>query len=451
MRLQWFEVQGYKNFRAPLRLEDLGRFNVLHGDNNTGKSNLLESIGLLFVALGALREDTSARTSIAEAFARTSAPAAKDGARSAIRSEKYLAERGFPPEDIFDFTSQAPITLRASFQPDAGDLAADEPPSARGPIEVELRLDRRPEGAEVSLTRLVRSGGADLSAASNEEVARVLHGLGPRVGARVVEPRFLLIRADRSVVCDPPRGDAAPLVAREPMPLDLGLALYKAEREKGAPRRRFERFVAALEHIRSLVGEGRWRMDYTLEIERAELSLERGSELIPLRLMGSGVQQIAVLAGRLAMAGPAVVEIEEPELNLRWSAQHRLREMLRELCSVEDGPSQVLVTSHSSAFEFEPMFYALELGPNGPGVRRRPAEEAPRLLNPEVERPPEGARAPLSYVTRDGLVRVPDDVRRALGVAEGGGVTFVEGKDGLFYMLGDAQVLDMIEPGALRP
>ncbi len=44
-------------------------------------------------------------------------------------------------------------------------------------------------------------------------------------------------------------------------------------------------------------------------------------------------------------------------------------------------------------------------------------------------------------------MRVPDDVRRALGVVDGGGVTFIEGKDGLFYMLGDAQVLDMIEPG----
>ncbi len=450
MRLQQFEVHGYKNFRAPLRLEDLGRFNVLHGDNNTGKSNLLESVGLLFVALGALREETSARTPLAEAFARTAAPVAKDGAKTAIRSDKYLTERGFPADDIFDFASQGPITLRATFLPEASDAAADDPPSARGPLEVDLRIERRPEGAAVSLTRLVRSGGEDAAAAPGEDVARVLQRLGPRVEARSVEPRFLLIRADRSVLCDPPQGEPAPLVAREPMPAALGLALYQAEREKGALRRRFDRFVAALEHVRSLVGEGRWRMDYDLTTERTELSLERGSELVPLRLMGSGVQQIAVLAGLLAMAGPSIVGIEEPELNLRWSAQHRLRDMLRDLCSGDDGPRQVLVTSHSSAFEFEPTFYGLSLGASGPEVRRRPKEEAPRLLNPEVERPPEGARAPLSYVTRDGLVRVPDDVRGALGVADGGGVTFVEGKDGLFYMLGDTQVLAMIEPGAPR-
>ena len=36
MRFLWFEVQGYKNLRAPLRLTDIGRINVLHGDNNVG-------------------------------------------------------------------------------------------------------------------------------------------------------------------------------------------------------------------------------------------------------------------------------------------------------------------------------------------------------------------------------------------------------------------------------
>ena len=411
-------------------------------------SLLLESVGLLFVALGALREETSARTSVAEAFARTSAPAPKNGAKTAIRSDNYLSARGFPTDDIFDLTSQGPITLRASFQLGAGDVAVEAPPTEQGPIQIELRIERRPEGAAIALVSLARSGDPHLATAPNEEVARVLSLLGAEAETRSAELRFLLIRADRSVVCDPPQDDSAPLVAREPMPRDLALALYRAERAKGALRRRFDRFVAELEHVRSLVGEGRWRMDYVLTTERAELSLDRGSELIPLRLMGSGVQQIAVLAGRLAMAGPAVVAIEEPELNLRWSVQHRLRDLLRELCIGDDGPSQVLVTSHSSAFEFEPTFYALYVGANGPEVRRRPAEDAPRLLNPEVERPPEGARAPLSYVTSDGLMRVPDDVRRALGVAEGGGVTFVEGKDGLFYLLGDAQVLDMVEQGA---
>lgn len=373
MLLQWFEVQGYKNFRAPVRLEDLGALNIIHGDNNTGKSNLLESLGLLFLALGALREQSSALTSVVEGFARPSAASTRNAATTAIRSDSYLAERGFAANDIFDFTSQAPITLRASFQCGAGDVAEGDLPESSGPIQVELRIERRPEGVAISLVGLEQAEGADSSTAPSDEVARVLHLLGRGAATRPPGLRFLLIRPDRSVIGDPRRQESARLLVREPMPQDLALALYEAERDKGAPRRRFGRFVAALEQMRGLVGDGRWRMDYTLKTERAELSLERGSELIPLRLMGSGVQQIAVLAGRLAMAGPAVVAIEEPELNLRWSAQHRLRDVLRELCTGEDGPSQLIVASHSSAFEFEPMFYALSLGVDGPQVRQRPA------------------------------------------------------------------------------
>lgn len=373
MLLQWFEVQGYKNFRAPLRLEDLGALNIIHGDNNTGKSNLLESLGLLFVALGALREQTPVRASVVEAFTRPSVPPPRNAVNTAIRSESYLVERGFSADEIFDFTRQAPITLRASFQPGAGEFVDDDPPEPSGPIQVEVRIERRPEGVAISLVSLTRSEVADSPPTSSDGVVRTLHLLGRGVAARSGGLRFLLIRPDRSVICDPRAQPSARLLAREPMPQDLALALYEAERDKGAPRRRFERFIAALEQMRGLVGDGRWRMDYALKTQRAELSLERGSELIPLRLLGSGVQQIAVLAGRLALAGPAVVAIEEPELNLRWTAQHRLRDVLRELCSGEDGSSQLIVASHSSAFEFEPMFYALSLGVDGPQVRQRPA------------------------------------------------------------------------------
>lgn len=69
MRFLWFEVQGYKNLRAPLRLTDIGRINVLHGDNNVGKSNLLEAIGLFFVLVRAFREDARGGPSLGERYA----------------------------------------------------------------------------------------------------------------------------------------------------------------------------------------------------------------------------------------------------------------------------------------------------------------------------------------------------------------------------------------------
>lgn len=442
MRLRWFEVQGYKNIEGRARLDEIGRFNVLHGDNNVGKSNLLESIGLLFVALRALREEAGSGPGLVESITR---PALPIDWKIAYRSGKYFAQRGFAVEDIFHVATQEPIEITAHVVFDPADRAPHEA------VEIAVSIERREDDATISLRRLKLLSGDDLAIGESKDAAAlVLERLSPRPSGKIAEPRFLLIRADRTVISEPPVDDTAPLGARESLPPPLALALHDAELSRGPSRERFDRFLAAIEHARDLVGEGRWQMRYYPAEERADLVLERprpgGADMIPLRLMGSGVQQLAAIAGELAMTRAAVVAIEEPELNLRWSAQHKLREMMRALVGGATGPAQLFVTSHAAAFEFEQQFYAITAGPKGPEVQRRPSSEAPRLLDPEVQRPADGARAPLSYVTSDGLVRVPDDVRAALGVMHGGGVTFVDDKEGRFSMLSDAQLWAMVEP-----
>lgn len=458
MRLEWFEVQGYKNIRAPLCLDQLGVINVVHGDNNVGKSNLLESVRLLFVLVLALREDARGGPSRAESFERRSPPAAAPAGgapTSTVRSEAYFEGRAFPPEEIFNLKDSQPIRLRAGIRFGPRDREASDPGWLAEPIEIGLQLERREGELEVALTRLARSDGTDLAASGSEDaaaIALVLEKLGPRRRGRTTEPRFALIRADRTLVTESASSSAepsTPLSTREPLPPELGLELHRAEDATGIQRHRFDLVLRALERFREQLGEGTWRTRYDPDSERADLIFDGASGRIPLRLMGSGIQQIAVLVARLALTGADIGGTEEPELNLRWDAQHRLRDALREIVGHEGGPSQLFVTSHSDTFEFEPTFYALSRTADGPSVARRPAEQAPQMLNPVVKRPPDGARAPLSYVTSDGLVRVPDDVRWELGLEKGGGVTFVQEKDhGHFRMLTDEQFLGLIETGA---
>src|SRR5690606_17698470 len=52
MLLQRFQVQGFKNIRRAITLDELGPVTVLAGDNNVGKSNVLEALGLFFGLLG---------------------------------------------------------------------------------------------------------------------------------------------------------------------------------------------------------------------------------------------------------------------------------------------------------------------------------------------------------------------------------------------------------------
>lgn len=461
MRLQWFEIRGYKNIRTPLRLENLGRVNVLHGDNNVGKSNLLESIGLLFVLLQALLKDVRGELSRAESFERRARPESMPGAGAAVlstvRSFAYFTERGFPPEEIFNLHEVAPIEIRASMSLGPGELDAEEPAWLAEPLDFSLRLERREDELLIQLCRLQRSDGTDVAQVTGEtnEVGLVLERFSRRRRGRVPEPRFALLRADRTILGAATSGVEmqAPLATREPLPRDLGLALYDAEgADDPLVRQRFELFVSALGRFDEILGQGQWRMRYDRRTDRAELLLEAESGRIPLRLMGSGAQQLVSLTARLALTSADIVAIEEPELNLRYLAQLRLRELLNELADSNLGASQILLTSHSPAFEAEEMFYAMRRSPSGPIIERRPREQARSFTLPEVEVPTSSASAPLSYVTTEGLVLVPEDVRGTLGLEHGGGVVFVRERDtGHYRMLTNDQFLDMLEPQEQKP
>lgn len=441
MRFLWFEVQGYKNLRAPLRLTDIGRINVLHGDNNVGKSNLLEAIGLFFVLVRAFREDARGGPSLGERYAlrppSDATQANGTAARTTARSLGYFAEHGFPANEIFNFKQKQPIELRTCLELEPHDLEASDPPWIAAPIEVGFHLERRDQDLQLTLTRLIRLDGADISP-SAEDTERVLERIGVRLRDGTTYPRFALVRTDRTIVTAlTPTAEAS--ASREPLPRELGLTMYDAEESKDP---RFGRLLASLEAIRDLVGEGQWRAHYDRRADRADLRFDGE----PLRLMGSGVQQIVNLAARLLLTGADIIAIEEPELNLRYSVQLRLRDVMNGLVRGGDGPSQLLLTSHSPAFELESTFYALTRGAEGPHVKARPSTEARDFTIPEMQMPPKGARAPLSYVTTDGLVQVPEEMRTALHLEHGGGVFFVLEKDDEHCrMLTDAQFWDLFE------
>jgi predicted ATPase len=442
MRFLWFEVQGYKNLRAPLRLTDIGQINVLHGDNNVGKSNLLEALGLFFVLVRAFREDARGGPSLAERHALRPPPVTTETSgtaeRTTARSLGYFAEHGFPANEIFNFKRKQPIELRARVQLEPLDSEGSDPLWLADPIEVGFHLERRDQDLRLTLARLVRSDGTDVTP-SAEDTGRVLERIGVRLRDGATYPRFALVRTDRTIMTAS-TPTAEDMESREPLPRDLGLAIYDAEESRDP---RFGRLLDSLEAFRDLVGEGTWRAHYDRRTDRADLRFEGE----PLRLMGSGVQQIVNLAARLLLSGADIIAIEEPELNLRYSSQLRLRDVMKGLIGEGDGPSQLLLTSHSPAFELEPMFYALSRSAEGPHVTRRPSELAREWTTPELQIPPAGARAPLSYVTSDGLVQVPEDVRKALHLEHGGGVCFVPEKDDQHYrMLTNAQFWDLFEP-----
>ncbi len=166
---------------------------------------------------------------------------------------------------------------------------------------------------------------------------------------------------------------------------------------------------------------------------------------IPLTLLGSGVQQIASLLGNALVRNASIVGIEEPELNLRWDLQNKLRSALSSIVSEPHGTGgvdQIFITSHSPAFETSDSFWLMEAGPKGPTLSRRPASELPLVLGSAPQHLGLPERAPQAYVTSQGVIRLPPRVIERLRLEKGGGVVFVDTEPHGVRLLTDDDYLD---------
>lgn len=349
MRLSSFQVRGFKNFRQEIGLEDLSAINVLHGPNNVGKSNLLEAMALYFHLLG-LEQDGWLPLSIDRRI-----------------NDQEFERLGFIRSEMFNLKHPDPIEMRAEILTDPQELAQAgiKPLIPCDRVRVEVVLQWAGTFVAYRVTRFVFADGTDATAAqaSPEKKTFVLKL------AKFLTQNFLI------------RAEAADRFARIPVNrlLDphLALALYDAKESAEIEEvRRWERFVEVMGLFKDILGDGSFVATYDRKAAQANLVYQTADERIPLRLLGSGVQQIVSLIGHMLMTNATLVAVEEPELNLRYSLQQRLREIFANLVGVPGGPTQLFLTSHSPAFESGPHFYFMKPTPAGPVVERCKVKEA---------------------------------------------------------------------------
>lgn len=467
MHLRRFQVHGFKNFRQPVALEDLGPFNVIHGDNNAGKSNLIEAIGLFFVLIEELfevpppagRAESDIIQQLQHSLLGDEEGDEQPWQRKREVDRRLLERRGYPAREIFHLHEPVPIELSGSIAlaPDELARAGLQVPGdvAQGPIEridVTVRLSTVVNVLEAELVALAL-GAADAPAPvplDSPALEPFLRRLGAFLTSRhdaegrPTGRRFALVEADRWTEGARIEWSHA---GRDMVPPDLCLALYDAKESRDdAQRQRWRRFALAMQRFEEILGPGQFGVVYDRHSRRASLVFETDAgKLIPGHLLGTGIQQAASLIGRMIMTGATILAVEEPELNLRYTRQMLLREILIEL--VGEGPTQLVITSHSPAFESPRGFHALRSTADGPVADRRPSSEAGRFTETaNLLAPPAGASAPLCYVSSEGLVLVPEEVREQLGIHGGGGVYFIHRKDsGHFEMLTDEQFLALLD------
>jgi len=439
MLLKRFQVQGYKNFRQPVVLEALDRLNVIHGPNNVGKSNLLQSIALFFHLLSP-RDGEASKIPIS--FAET------------ISSEA-LAKAGFAPPRIFNLETQEPIEMLATLTAEAGELSAlgieEILPASR--VEVGLRLHRVLDRLELRITRFCFADGRDLvkrDMSQEEHVYALRFALfltrNFLVQTREAGQRFALIGLDRRIYPVTHEALGAESYAGVVPQKDM-LALYDAKDSiEPAIYRRWELFTHVLQKFGDVLGEGTFQVLFERATQRASLVFQTPNVRIPIDLLGSGIQQVVAIVASLVMSRATLIGIEEPELNLRFDAQLRLREILLDIVSGAEGPRQIFLTSHSPAFEHGDCFYAMRPSPSGPKVERRPGAEATQFTQHNLAQEPITGGAAVGYVSSDGLVRIPEAIRNDLGLQGGGGIVLWKPQGAEHYqLLTNEQFLDAFQ------
>lgn len=428
--LQRFEVKGYKNLTGQIRFGPLGQINVIHGENNVGKSNLLEAIALFFGLLGY-------------------------GQKIPVRPQKidsvnFRNDVGFSVTDIFNFAEPLPIEMRGHFSVSprffrgAGIAFPSTPPGSPEPapdpyqqvwrIEIGLNLRYRLDSAEYWVGQFRIMGGTDVAfreytVKDKEQLAKSLAKASvPQTGR--ASDRFILLKLHRRI-----SGVDLSTPTLQVVPQGLRDVLFDIRNSKAAAEaRRWDLFVQAMSRFAPILGPGEFDTAFDRESGKADLVFDSGDMRVPVDLLGSGVQQIVALLGQLLMTPATLAGIEEPELNLRYTLQKQLLAAFQDIVSSEYGPEQLFLSSHSPAFEAEGHFFAMEMEDSAPTLRQVPrarAREFTGMRDEEDRYPAMHARQPepTCYVSSEGLVLLPDDVRQKLKLEQGGGVSFIPSKE----------------------
>lgn len=341
LRLTSFVARDFLSLRD-VQLEDLPPVVLLYGENDTGKSNLIQAVGVW------LR--------IAQALALATPKLCK---------RRDLSERGLE------------FGLYETYEPD---WSEDAPPDAPSPLEI---LGPNPDALFRYGSDQFELEGEVLVTASTDDERRYKFGfrVGREYGGRFhctvrtaiwpdgrkFDQPWLLDEALLNEDAEALRGalqspwqqigaerrfDEESL-PREPIddwdkPLDptgrnLKLRLFRAANNFQADQRKLFR-----ERFAPLLTRRPFALPEPLLVVAADGKLELLLGDNPVEHRGSGPQQWALIAGLLAMSQAAVAGLEEPEAHLSWATQQQIAEILGNLVFDQSCPPyQLFVSTHS--------------------------------------------------------------------------------------------------------
>ncbi len=343
MRIESIKIKGFRNLRAALSLDELADINVVHGENNSGKSNIVDAIELAFSMLG-------------------------DLAMHQWPDRQFEKLLGLRPSDVFPVEAldgSMEIVLRVALDPNEGAHIADTTGTlalrSGGSVELELLLAR-----SNATWRWASTVKPSYGRATDAVVARTIkRGVPPYATddsmAFVALPRLRAAYGGHN--------------GREVVAPWLLEALLDAHDARDAKKHRlWQRFNdVVVAGLRDVIGEGQVVPRYDPRTEKVLLEHHTPAGPIACERLGGGVQRVIAMAGSLLASSAHIVAIEEPEADLHHGMQLRLRDIFRRIIADELGPKQLLLVSHSPVFVATMHGYQIRSTPQGPRIERSTA------------------------------------------------------------------------------